>query len=70
MCNLFGVGQYQFLGKITTKFPHFQLLTPLLHSNEDVYVLQTPHFTFLLQPPSLLTHSPFNQSHLLLENTK
>ena len=47
-----GVGQYQFLGKIATHFPHFHLLTPPLKWRFS-YIPTTP---FLLQPPSLPGH--------------
>ena len=52
-----GVGQYQLLGKIPTHFPHFHLLTPPLKWRFS-YIVPTP---FLLQPPSLHVHCPFNK---------
>ena len=47
-----GVEQYQFLGKITTQFPHFHLLTPSVKWR-FLYIPTTP---FLWQPPSLPGH--------------
>ena len=38
-----GVGQYQFLGKIATHFPHFHLLTPPLKWR-FLYISPTPFY--------------------------
>ena len=45
-----GWGQYQFLGKISTHFPYFHLLTPSLKwSNHEFYIFHLP--LFIITPP-------------------
>ena len=49
-----GVGQYQFLGKIATHFPHFHLLTPPLKWR-FLYIPPTPFYYNLRPcPPNVL----------------
>ena len=52
-----GVGQYKFLGKIATHFPHFHLLTFSPKMKIFIYSI----YPFLLQASSHPAHRPFNK---------